>query len=88
MLQGANTDLDKNIQRTIMKLENNSQDPRKVFAGKLIELGIDAQKAYWIALDVGMDAVGKKYLTRWALRGTELKIVEDLIADFYLGRLM
>ena len=71
-----------------MKLKNNSQDPRKVFADKLIEVGIDAQKADWIALDVGMDAVGKEYLMRWGIKGKQLKIVECLITDFYLGRLM
>ena len=71
-----------------MKLENNSQDPRKMFADKLIEAGINAQKADWIALDVGMDAVDKEYLTRWGLKGMQLKIVEGLITDFYLGRLI
>lgn len=71
-----------------MKLKNNSQDPRKVFADKLIEVGINAQKADWIALDVGMDAVGKEYLIRWDIKGKQLEIVERLITDFYLGRLM
>jgi len=87
--QGVNTDLiKKNIRRKIMKLKNSFQDPRKVFADKLIEAGINAQKANWIALDVGMDVVGKEYLIRWGIKGKQLKIVECLIADFYLGRLM
>ena len=71
-----------------MKRHDNTQDPRKMFADKLIEQGIDAQKADWIALDVGMDAVGNEYLMRWSIKGKQLKIVEHLISDFYLGRLM
>ena len=71
-----------------MELKENSQDPRKIFADKLIEAGIDSQKANWIALDVGMDAVGKEYLMRWGIKGKQLKIAERLITDFYLGRLM
>ena len=71
-----------------MELQENSQDPRKVFADKLIEAGIDTQKADWIALDVGMDAVGKEYLMCWDIKGKQLKIVDRLITDFYLGRLM
>lgn len=71
-----------------MKQHDNIQDPREVFADKLIEVGIDANKAVWIALDVGMDAVGKEYLMRWGIKGKKLKIVERLITDFYLGRLM
>jgi len=71
-----------------MKRHDNIQDPREMFAGKLIEAGIDDQKALWIALDVGMDAVGKEYLMRWGIKGKQMKIVECLITDFYLGRLM
>ena len=71
-----------------MKRHDNIQDPRKVFADKLIEVGIDAKKADWIALDVGMDAVDKEYLMHWGIKGKQLKIVECLITDFYLGRLM
>jgi hypothetical protein len=71
-----------------MKRYDNIQDPRKLFADKLIKAGIDAQKALWIALDVGMDAVDEEYLMRWGIKGKQLKNVERLITDFYLGRLM
>ena len=71
-----------------MELKENSKDPRKVFADKLIKANVNAQKANWIALDVGMDAVDKEYLMRWGLKGKQLKIVERLITDFYLGRLI
>ncbi len=71
-----------------MKLKKQIQDPREVLADKLNKAGIDAQKALWIALDVGMDAVGKEYLMRCGIKGKQLKIVECLITDFYLGRLI
>ena len=71
-----------------MKLKKQIHDPREVLADKLTKTGIDAQKALWIALDVGMDAVDKEYLMRLGIKGKQLKIVERLITDFYLGRLM
>jgi len=71
-----------------MEFQNEkSQDPRRLFANKLIKAGINAQKADWIALDVGMDVVDKEYLMRWGIKGKRLKIVERLIMNFYMGRL-
>lgn len=70
-----------------MKLTDN-RDPREVLADRLSEAGIDAQKALWIALDVGMDTVDKEYLIRWNIKGKQLKIVESLIENFHLGRLI
>ena len=71
-----------------MELKENSQDPRKIFGDKLVEAGVDAQKANWIALDVGTGAVDREYLMRWGLKGKQLKNAECLIMDFHLGRLM
>jgi|WetSurSiteA1Bulk_404760.scaffolds.fasta_scaffold12592_4 hypothetical protein len=70
-----------------MKKTEALGDPREIFSKKLIDLGIDSQKALCIALDVGMDSVDKEYLMRHELNSGELEKVENLIKDFYLGRL-
>jgi len=66
-----------------MKFKKQIQDPREVIAGKLSEAGIDAQKALWIALDAGMNAVDKEYLIELDIKGEQLKVAESLIKDFY-----
>jgi len=70
-----------------MECEDYFLDPRQIIVNKLIELGLEERKAGWIALDVGMDAVGREYLKRCGIKGKKLKNVERLITDFYLGRL-
>jgi len=66
-----------------MKLKNKISDPRELLADKLNKAGIDAQKALWIALDTGMNAVDKKYLIDLGLREQQLKVAESFIKDFY-----
>jgi hypothetical protein len=66
-----------------MKLKNKISDPRELLADKLNNAGIDAQKALWIALDAGMNAVDKKYLIDLGLRGEQFKVAESLVKEFY-----
>ena len=62
---------------------NHTSDPRELLADELHNAGIDMQKAFFIALDAGINAVDKEYLMDLGLRGEQLKIIENIIKDFY-----
>ena len=86
MSQEVNTDLTKTpLQGKIilMKLKKQIHDPRELLADKLNKAGIDAQKAFFIALDAELNLVDKAYLIDLGLRGKQLKVGENLVKDFY-----
>ena len=66
-----------------MKFKKQIQDPREVLADKLSEAGIDAQKAFFIALDAGANLVNKAYLIDLGLKGEQLKDAENFVKEFY-----
>ena len=66
-----------------MKPKKQIHDPRELLADKLNKAGIDVQKAFFIALDAGINVVDKAYLIDLGLKGKQLKIVENIIKDFY-----
>ena len=66
-----------------MKQKKQIRDPREVLASKLNEVGIDAQKALWIALDAGINAVDKEYLIKLDIKGEQLKVAENIVKNFY-----
>lgn len=59
------------------------QDPREILADKLTKAGIDIQKAFFIAIDVGRNLVDKEYLLDLGLGGEKLKKAENIIKDYY-----
>jgi len=64
-------------------VNKNINDPRELLAEKLYSAGINGQKAFFIALDAGRNLVDKEYLKDCDLKGKQLKIVENIIKDFY-----
>ena len=66
-----------------MKLKRKIHDQRESLADKLNKIGIDAQRAFLIALDAGRNLVDKEYLIDLDLRGEQLKVAESFIKDFY-----
>ena len=64
-------------------MKKNTYDPRESLAEKLCDTGIDGQKAFFIALDAGRNLVDKEYLKDRGLKEKQLKIVENIIKDFY-----
>jgi len=68
-----------------MKPRNRIHDPRESLADKLNKAGIDAQKAFLIALDAGKNLVDKEYLIDLDLRGEQLKVAENFVKNFYWG---
>jgi hypothetical protein len=64
-------------------MKKKTYDPRESLAEKLCDTGIDGQKAFFIALDAGRNLVNKEYLRDCGLKGKQLKIVENIIKDFY-----
>lgn len=66
-----------------MKRRRNVLDPRETLAGKLADAGIDAQKAFFIALDAGLNLVNKTYLVDLGLKGERLKAAENIVKEFY-----
>ncbi|MFC1693128.1 hypothetical protein ACFL1R_06455 [Candidatus Latescibacterota bacterium] len=68
-----------------MKTKKKIHDPRESLANKLNKAGIDAQKAFLIALDSGRNLVDKEYLIDLNLRGEQLKVVENIVKNFYWG---
>ncbi len=64
-------------------MKENTYDTRESLAEKLYNTGIDGQKAFLIALDAGRNLVDKEYLKDFGLKGKHLKIVENIIKDFY-----
>jgi hypothetical protein len=64
-------------------MNKNICDPRESLAEKSCDTGIDGQKAFFIALDAGRNLVDKEYLKDCGLKGKQLKIVENIIKDFY-----
>ena len=72
-------------QDNFMKTKKKIYDPRESMADKLIKAGIDAQKAFLIALDAGRDLVDKEYLINFDLTGKQMKIAENIVKNFYWG---
>ncbi|MCQ9206213.1 MAG: hypothetical protein NG737_07885 [Omnitrophica bacterium] len=68
-----------------MKLKKQISDPRELLADKLNKVGVDVQKAFFIALDAGRNLVDKEYLIDLGLRGEQLNVVENLVKNFYWG---
>ena len=68
-----------------MKPRKRIHDPRKSLADKLNKAGINAQKAFLIALDAGRNLVDKEYLIDLDLRGEQLKVAENFVKNFYWG---
>ena len=68
-----------------MKLKKQIHDPRELLANELNKVGIDIQKAFFIALDAGRNLVDKEYLMDLGLRGERLKVAESLVKEFYWG---
>lgn len=68
-----------------MKPRKRIHDPRESLADKLNKAGIDAQKAFLIALDTGRNLVDKDYLIDLDLRDGQLKVVENIVKNFYWG---
>jgi hypothetical protein len=68
-----------------MKPRKRIHDPRESLADKLNKAGIDAQKAFLIALDAGRNLVDKEYLIDLDLRGEQLKVAENFVKNFYWG---
>ena len=68
-----------------MKPKKKIHDQRESIAYKLNKAGIDAQKAFLIALDAGRNLVDKEYLIDMDLRGEKLKIAENIVKNFYWG---
>jgi len=68
-----------------MKPKKRIHDPRESLADKLNKAGIDAQKAFLIALDTGRNLVDKEYLIDLDLRGEQLKVAENFVKNFYWG---
>ena len=68
-----------------MKPRKRIHDPRESLADKLNKAGINAQKAFLIALDAGRNLVDKEYLIDLDLRGEQLKVAENFVKNFYWG---
>lgn len=68
-----------------MKPRKRIHDPRGPLASKLNKAGIDAQKAFLIALDAGRNLVDEEYLIDLDLRGEQLKVAENFVKSFYWG---
>jgi len=68
-----------------MKLKKKIHDPRESIADKLNNAGIDAQKAFLIALDAGRNLVDKEYLIDLDLRDEQMKVAENIVKNFYWG---
>jgi len=66
-----------------MKRKKQIHDSRESLADKLNKVGIDVQKAFFIALDAGGNLVDKEYLMDLDLRGEQLKAAESLVKEFY-----
>jgi len=66
-------------------MKRKTVDPREALAEQLSKAGIDAHKAFLIALDAGINLVDKDYLIDLNLGKKQLKIAERLIKDFYWG---
>jgi hypothetical protein len=66
-----------------MKRRKKIRDLRVLLADKLNKAGIDAQKAFYIALDAGGNLVNKAYLIDLGLKGKQLKAAESIVKEFY-----
>ena len=66
-------------------MKKKTFDPRAALADKLSEAGINAQTAFLIALDAGINLVDKDYLIDLNLTKKQLKVAESLVKDFYWG---
>jgi hypothetical protein len=63
-------------------------DQRKLLIQKLIMVGIDSQKSFFISIDTGIGSVDKEYLMDFGLRGKQLKTAERIVQEFYWGDLV
>jgi hypothetical protein len=66
-----------------MKSKKKIHDPRESLADELSKAGIDAQKAFLIALDTGRNLVDKEYLIDLDLKGKQMKSAENIVKNFY-----
>jgi hypothetical protein len=66
-------------------MKKKTFDPREALADKLNKAGINAQTAFLIALDAGINLVDKDYLIDLNLTKKQLKVAESLVKDFYWG---
>lgn len=64
-------------------MKKKTFDRREVLAEKLYKAGIDAQTAFLIALDAGINLVDKGYLIDLNLSQKQLVAAERLVKDFY-----
>jgi hypothetical protein len=64
-------------------MKKKTFDPREALADKLNKAGIDAQTAFIIALDAGINLVDKGYLIDLNLSEKQLVAAERLVKDFY-----
>ena len=63
-------------------------DQRKLLIQKLIRVGIDSQKSFFISIDAGISSVDREYLMDFDLRGKQLKTAERIVQEFYWGNLV
>ena len=66
----------------------NIFDQRELLIEKLIRVGIDFQKSFFISIDAGINLVDKEYLIDFGLRGKQLKTAEGIVQEFYWGNLV
>ena len=63
-------------------------DQRELLIEKLIRVGIDFQKSFFISIDTGINLVDREYLIDFGLRGKQLKTAERIVQEFYWGSLV
>jgi hypothetical protein len=69
-------------------MKKNVFDQRELLIEKLIRVGIDFQKSFFISIDAGINLVDKEYLIDFGLRGKQLKTAERIVEEFYWGNLV
>lgn len=69
-------------------MKKNIFDQRELLVEKLIGVGIDFQKSFFISVDAGISLVDKEYLVDFGLRGEQLKTAERIVHEFYWGNLV
>ncbi len=69
-------------------MKKNIFDQRELLVEKLVGVGIDFQKSFFISVDAGISLVDKEYLVDFDLRGEQLKTAERIVQEFYWGNLV
>lgn len=69
-------------------MKKNIFDQRELLIEKLIRVGIDFQKSFFISIDAGISLVDREYLIDFGLRGKQLKTAERIVQGFYWGNLV